>query len=132
MNELKVDSDENCRDKSCWRPQHEIEVIGLVKSRLGLLLPFPILTFALSAALPAADPSSPSWHATSLPEAVGLVALFTVIGVALAILGYKLFDAATPGQLHREIVENRNLAAAIVGAAVIVGVCLIVAAAIVG
>ena len=80
----------------------------------------------------AADPGAPSWHASSLGETVGLVALFTLVGVALAVAGYKLFDAATPGNLHKEIIENRNVAAAIVGAAIIVGVCIIVAASIVG
>ena len=36
------------------------------------------------------------------------------------------------GRLHREILENKNIAAAIVAAAVILGVCLIIAAAMVG
>jgi uncharacterized membrane protein YjfL (UPF0719 family) len=58
--------------------------------------------------------------------------LFAVIGIAVAICGYKLFDRCTPGNLHREILENKNVAAAIVAAAVILGVCLIVAAAMIG
>lgn len=99
-----------------------------MKLRYSPLVSLPLLASALQAA----DNSGPSWRATSLPEAVGLVALFTLLGVGLAILGYKLFDAATPGRLHQEIVEHRNVAAAIIGAAVIIGVCLIVAAAIVG
>lgn len=65
-------------------------------------------------------------------ESLGAMALYVLLGVGLAIVGYKLFDKATPGDLHEEIVKNRNTAAAIVGAAVIIGVCLIVAAAIVG
>ncbi len=60
------------------------------------------------------------------------MAVYALAGIGLAILGYKLFDWCTPGDLHEEIVKNRNTAAALVGAAVIVGVCLIVAAAIVG
>lgn len=43
-----------------------------------------------------------------------------------------MFDKFTPGDLHREIIENKNVAAAIVGGAVIVGVCIIVAAAMIG
>jgi putative membrane protein len=65
-------------------------------------------------------------------EGLGAMALYALVGTGLAIVGYKLFDRATPGDLHEEIVKNRNTAAAIVGAAVILGVCLIVAAAIVG
>ncbi len=55
-----------------------------------------------------------------------------MLGVALSIIGYKLFDHFTVGDLHKEIVENKNVAAAIVGAAVILGVSIIVAAAIIG
>ena len=99
----------------------------MLKSRPALL---GLLALA-GPSLHAADTAA-SWHASSLAEAIGLVALFTLVGVILAIAGYKLFDAATPGNLHREIIENRNVAAAIVGAAIIVGVCVIVAAAIVG
>jgi hypothetical protein len=73
-----------------------------------------------------------TWHARTLLGALGLVALFGIFGVVLAVFGYKLFDFCTPGNLHKEIVENKNVAAAIVGAAVIVGVCIIIAASIMG
>jgi len=76
--------------------------------------------------------SPDNWHAKSLMEALLLTGLFGIFGVILAIFGYKLFDWCTPGQLHKEIVENKNIAAAIVGAAVILGVCIIIAAAIMG
>jgi uncharacterized membrane protein YjfL (UPF0719 family) len=72
------------------------------------------------------------WHATSLGQAIGYMVLFAAIGVVLAILAYKLFDKCTPGDLHREIIDNRNVAAAILGGAVILGVCLIIAAAMLG
>jgi len=58
--------------------------------------------------------------------------VFAFVGIGLAILGYKLFDKCTPGDLNKEIVENKNVAAAIIGAAVILGVCIIVAASIAG
>ena len=73
-----------------------------------------------------------TWHASSLGEALLYMAVFSLAGTVLAILGYKLFDACTPGNLHEEILKNRNLAAAMVGAAIIIGVCIVVAAAIMG
>ena len=79
-----------------------------------------------------AEVSSNSWHASSVAEALFYTALFSVAGTLLAIVGYKLFDYCTPGNLHEEIVKNRNLAAAVIGAAVIIGVCIVVAAAIMG
>lgn len=81
----------------------------------------------------AADASgSASWRAQSLPEALALMVAFALVGVVMAIIGYRVFDRFTPGDLHKEIIEHKNVAAAIVGGAVILGVCLIVAAAIIG
>jgi putative membrane protein len=58
--------------------------------------------------------------------------LFAAIGIAAAVVGYKVFDKCTPGDLSKEIVENKNVAAAIVAAAVILGVSIIIAAAMLG
>jgi putative membrane protein len=81
----------------------------------------------------AADSSSvPTWHAQSLGQAIGYILLFAAIGIAAAIVGYKVFDKCTPGDLNKEIIENKNMAAAIVAGAVILGVSIIIAAAMVG
>jgi putative membrane protein len=103
--------------------------------KLLLLLLSGLLPAALRAAeatVPVAVPAASGWHAQSLGEALAYTAVFGLAGIVLAIVGYKLFDRYTPGDLHKEIVENRNVAAAIVAAAVILGVCHIIAAAIAG
>ncbi len=92
---------------------------------LMLFLAAPL--FAADQALPA-----PTWHAQSLAQAVLNMLLFVVIGIAAAIVSYKLFDKCTPGDLSKEILENKNIAAAIIAAAVIIGVCIIIAAAMIG
>jgi uncharacterized membrane protein YjfL (UPF0719 family) len=70
------------------------------------------------------------------PAAFGMAVVstlvFGVIGIALAILGFKLFDMLTPGKLEEEIVQKQNIAAAILGAAIILGICLIVSRAVGG
>ena len=93
-----------------------------------------LVVAAAPVALVAADPATaPSgWHAQSLGQAVAYLALFGGIGICLAIVGYKIFDRCTPGHMHKEIIEHRNVAAAIIGGSVILGVCLIIAAAMVG
>jgi putative membrane protein len=98
------------------------------------LLLVPALAHAAADAgyQPPLTPSAETWHAKTIFGALGLVALFGVFGVILAVIGYKIFDFCTPGNLHKEIVENKNVAAAIVGAAVIIGVCVIIAASIMG
>jgi len=98
------------------------------RSLWGLL---PVLSVA--PALQAAEAAAPAtWHAQSLGQAIGYMLLFALIGIATAIIGYKVFDKCTPGDLSKEILEHRNIAAAIVAAAVILGVCLIIAAAMLG
>jgi uncharacterized membrane protein YjfL (UPF0719 family) len=77
-------------------------------------------------------PPPPTWHAQTLLQAVGNMLLFAGIGIFAAIAGYKIFDKCTPGHLSKEILEHRNVAAAIIAAAVILGVCIIIAAAMLG
>ena len=73
-----------------------------------------------------------SWHAHTLLAAIGNVLIFAAIGIAAAIIGYKAFDKFTPGDLHKEIIEHKNIAAAIVAAAAILGVSIIIAASMLG
>jgi uncharacterized membrane protein YjfL (UPF0719 family) len=102
--------------------------IRLVSSALTTLF-LPLAVRAADLAAPAAPTG---WHAQSLGQAIGYMILFAAVGILVAIAGYKLFDKCTPGDLHREIVENKNVAAAVIGAAVILGVCIIIAAAMLG
>ena len=91
------------------------------------------LSLVLPLMLGAADaPAVSGWHAQSLGQAIGYMVLFGGIGIVMAIVGYKLFDKCTPGELHKEIVEHKNVAAAIIGGSVILGVCIIIAAAMLG
>ena len=80
----------------------------------------------------AALPQLATWHPQSLGHAIANMVIFAAIGLAVAIIGFKVFDKCTPGNLAKEIVENKNVAAAIVAAAVILGVCIIIAASMVG
>ena len=54
--------------------------------------------------------------------------LYGPLGIALAVLGFKVFDWITPKMdIQKELTEKGNLAVAIVCAAIILGVCYIVA-----
>jgi putative membrane protein len=102
-------------------------------SRHALFRPLA-LTILLTPALLHAAEAAPAatWHAQSLGQALLYMLLFAGVGIVAAIIGYKLFDVCTPGDLSKEILENRNVAAAIVAAAVILGICIIIAAAMLG
>ncbi|MEY4385685.1 MAG: hypothetical protein RLY20_968 [Verrucomicrobiota bacterium] len=100
------------------------------KPSLCLLLSSVLL---LPPSLFAAEPgTAPTWHAQTLGEALGYMLLFAAIGIAAAVIGFKVFDKCTPGNLTKEIIENQNVAAAIVAGAVILGVSIIIAAAMLG
>lgn len=100
---------------------------------LILYCSLPFFALISPTILGAVDASAPvGWHAQSLGEAVGYMALFAAVGIFLAIVGYKIFDKCTPGEMHKEIIEHKNVAAAIIGGAVILGVCIIIAAAMLG
>lgn len=90
------------------------------------------LPLTARAADTAAAAAPTSWHAQTLAQALGYMVLFSAVGIIAAIAGYKLFDKCTPGDLHGEILEKKNVAAAIVAGSVILGVCIIIAAAMLG
>jgi len=56
--------------------------------------------------------------------------LYAVIGVIVFLLAFVLIDKLTPYDLWQEIVEKQNVALGLVVAAMSLGICIIVAAAI--
>jgi putative membrane protein len=57
------------------------------------------------------------------------VTLFGLSGLVLLIVGYYLWELITPYNLRREIHENKNVAVAIVAGAFVIGMAIIIAAA---
>lgn len=57
--------------------------------------------------------------------------LFGVAGIALLIVGYYIWELVTPYNLRRELQENKNVAVAVVVAAFIIGMAIVIAAALV-
>lgn len=64
------------------------------------------------------------------PAAVLASLLYAVMGVLVFWLCFLIIDKITPYDLWGEIVEKQNVALALVVAAMSLGICLIVAAAI--
>lgn len=55
--------------------------------------------------------------------------VFSIVGLIVLMIGYKVFDMATPYDLNRQIAEENNTAAGIAVAGVLVSLGIIVAAA---
>jgi putative membrane protein len=67
--------------------------------------------------------------------AMGLLwsVVFGLIGIVLTMLGFKVFDWITPKiDVEVELAQKQNIAVAIVCAAVIIGISIVIAAAISG
>ena len=98
------------------------------------LFRLPALSLLLTPTLLRAADTAPAatWHAQTLGQALLYMLLFAGVGIVAAIAGYKIFDKCTPGHLNKEILEHRNVAAAIIAGAVILGVCIIIAASMLG
>ena len=64
------------------------------------------------------------------PAAIFGSILYAVIGVAIFWLSFLLIDRMTPYNLWQELVEKENRALGMVVAAMSLGICIIVAAAI--
>ena len=85
------------------------------------------LLLACGPALAAIDLS-----ATGLLNGILSTIIYGLIGIAMATLGYKVVDWLTPGNLHEQIAEHENQALAILTGAMVLGVCVIIAAVLVG
>jgi len=58
--------------------------------------------------------------------------IFTALGLALFVLAYYLVQKLTPFSIRKEIEEDHNTAMAIVLGAIIIGIAMIVSAAVHG
>lgn len=64
----------------------------------------------------------------------GIVAtvLYSLIGIVMATIGFKVVDWLTPGNLAEEVANKGNRALAILAGSMILGVCIIIASAVIG
>lgn len=68
-------------------------------------------------------------HLINVKDLVSSV-IFSFFGLVLFGLAFYIFDKLTPGDLVKEILDDHNVAAAIVIAALIIGISIIVGLAI--
>jgi uncharacterized membrane protein YjfL (UPF0719 family) len=79
----------------------------------------------LPLSIPAAPTPEPLWRL--LLDA----SLFGISGIVLLIIGYYVWELITPYNLRRELHENKNVAVAIVVASFILGMAIVIAAALI-
>jgi uncharacterized membrane protein YjfL (UPF0719 family) len=67
----------------------------------------------------------PLWRLVIDASVLGLA------GIAMLIIGYYIWELVTPYNLRRELQENKNVAVAVVVAAFIVGMAIVIGAALI-
>jgi len=58
--------------------------------------------------------------------------IYSFIGIVMAVLATKIVDWVTPGNLFRQLADEKNIPLAIFTGMFVLGICIIIAAAIVG
>ena len=93
----------------------------------SLLRTLGLLTIAGTAA-------ANSTEMTGIPLVDGILStiLYGGIGIIMAMVAFKIIDWMTPGDLKEQIAEHENRALAIVTGAMVLGVCIIIAAVMIG
>ena len=91
--------------------------------------------FALAADVTTTEIQRPMfpWPAPTLGHALLYVLLFGILGIVLTAFGFKVFDWIMPKiDVETELAEKHNMSVAVVMAAVILGISVVIAAAIMG
>ena len=102
-----------------------------MKKRISLLALFALSVSSLAAQTEAAGIEM-DWEKAffSLERGVLGTLVYAGIGILMLILAFKAKDILLPGNLAKQLVEEKNIAVAIVTAAFLLGISLIIAAAI--
>ncbi len=58
--------------------------------------------------------------------------VYTFIGIIVAVIAYFIVDLIIPGKMGKQIADDQNLAIAVVAGSMILGICIIIAASMVG
>lgn len=58
--------------------------------------------------------------------------VYALVGIIMAVFAAKVVDWITPGQLFRQLTDEKNVPLAIFTGLMVLGICIIIAAAIAG
>jgi uncharacterized membrane protein YjfL (UPF0719 family) len=68
----------------------------------------------------------------SLETGVIASLLYSLVGIIMAVFAAKVVDWITPGNLFRQLTDEKNMPLAIFTGLLVLGICIIIAAAIAG
>lgn len=68
----------------------------------------------------------------SLENGIVAAIVYSLIGMTMAVLAAKIVDWVTPGNLFKQLTDEKNTPLAIFTGLLVLGICIIIAAAITG
>ncbi|MCB0360845.1 MAG: DUF350 domain-containing protein [Bdellovibrionales bacterium] len=71
--------------------------------------------------------AAPAMWGDPLVDGILSTVIYSVIGIVMAFLSFKVIDLITPGHLAKSIAEN-NIALAVLTGLMMLGICIIIAA----
>ncbi len=91
-----------------------------------------LVLVAAPAGLVAAQESgaAQAFDATTLLYGVISTLVYGVVGIALAMVGYQVFAWMLPFDVKKELEEDQNISVGVLLAALMLGICIVVAATI--
>jgi putative membrane protein len=98
-----------------------------MKRALNCLFVLAATATSVMAQATTAVPTDRDW-VTRLGTGVLDTIVYSVLGIIMLMVAFKAKDILLPGNLAKQLVEDKNLAIAIVTAAFILGVAIIIAA----
>lgn len=99
----------------------------MILSVWGLQIFLPLQAWAQAAGAPTATGRAAA--AISWSNLLASI-VYGVLGMGLLLAGYYFYELITPYSVRKELIEDQNIALGIVVAAIILGMALIIAAAI--
>ncbi len=70
--------------------------------------------------------------AQNLGQGIVGTLIYTAIGIVFAVAAYFIVDLLIPGNMGKQIAEEKNLPIAVVAGSMILGICIVIAASMVG
>ena len=74
-----------------------------------------------------ATPAYAQGELTGFVAELASTILYSLVGIVMAVIGFKVVDWLTPGDLAEEVAHKENRALAVLAGSMMVGVCIIIA-----
>ena len=58
--------------------------------------------------------------------------VYSIVGIVMGVIGFKVVDWLTPGNLAEEVANKENRALAVLAGSMMLGVCIIIASVLIG